>query len=339
MTAARTRGVVTDVQRFSVHDGPGIRTTVFLKGCNLRCVWCHNPETIPLGPQLAFIAANCVSCGDCVAACRNGAIGWSGPRGGAWGGGSRPGEDGCVPRAGRDGRDGRDAALESRETPVTDFSRCRACFDCVDACVAGARVVIGRTVEPAALAAEVLVDKPYYGDDGGVTFSGGEPLLQKDFIAAVAELCRAEGVGCAVETALCFPWTAIEDVLRRLEPVMFDIKALDSDLHKRLTGRPNRAILANARRLAEAKRQVIVRTPVIPGLNDSEIPAIAEFVASLGNALYYELLPYNPFAEEKFARLGKPFALNGLQPPSRVRMRALVDQAARSGVKVKQMED
>jgi pyruvate formate lyase activating enzyme len=302
-TPALAMGVVTEVQRFSVHDGPGIRTTVFLKGCNLRCLWCHNPETIGLRPQLAYLAANCVGCAACVEACPSGAITW---------------------QAGR---------------PVTDFARCGDCFACVEACFAGARVRIGRAVAPEALLAEIMADKPYYGDDGGVTFSGGEPLIQRGFVAQMVELCRREGIHCAVETALAFPWGSIKAVLASLDLVMFDVKAMDEALHRRVTGRSNKQVLANARRLAEAGIPAIVRTPVIPGVNEQEVVAIAEFVATLDNVTAHELLPYNPFAEEKFTRLGLPFAVAGLKAPAASRMRELVDLARAAGSPARRMED
>ena len=299
------RGIVTDIQRFSVHDGFGIRTTVFLKGCNLRCLWCHNPEAIAPKPQLAFVRARCIACLDCIGACGNDAIRLDAPSGRA----------------------------------ITDFARCRNCFDCVPVCYAGARVIIGRAVEAAELVDEVAVDQPYYGDDGGVTFSGGEPLMQRRFLGEVVDLCERRGIGCAVETALCFAWKSIEDVIAKFRFVMYDIKAMDDSRHRALTGRSNRLILANARHLADAGIQAIVRTPVIPEVNADQVPAIAQFVAELPNVLYYELLPYNPLAEDKFSRLGQDFALAGLGAPSPEQMKSLVNQARSYGLPVKRTDE
>lgn len=295
-------GIVTDIQRFSIHDGPGIRTTVFLKGCNLRCWWCHNPETLHPGPELRSLPSRCIGCGACLEACK-------------WG-----------VHVMRDGQ-----RLFRRE-------RCVACGLCTRTCYAGALVLVGRKTSAEDVLAEVLEDEPFYNDSGGgVTISGGEPLFQAEFTGEVLRLCKERGIHTAIETNLAWPWEHVASVLPFTDLVMLDIKTLDSLHHQEATGAPNTQVLENARRLSREDKPLIVRTPVVPGFNDApeDIEAIAEFVMRLSGLEYYELLPYHPLGEDKYRSLGLEYRLNGLKPPPRERMRDLADAARRRGVPVR----
>lgn len=268
-------GLVTDIQRFSLHDGPGIRTTIFLKGCNFRCFWCHNPETICPSQEIQVYPEHCVSCGACLAQCTHGALSENGYQ---------------------------------RE-------RCTACGACARACYAGARVLVGSKMDGADVLDTVLTDREFYRDSGGgVTISGGEPLLQRDFTLDILRRCKADGIATAMESNLAWPWAHIAPLLPVLNLVMMDIKLMDEERHREHTGHGNKLVLENARSLARNGMPLIVRTPVIPGVNDTpeEISAIAAFVATLPTLQYYELLPFHPLGEGKYASLGLPCRTQGI---------------------------
>lgn len=297
-----SEGTIFNIQRFSVHDGPGIRTTVFLKGCNLRCFWCHNPESWHPHPELQFFPDLCIGCGRCLRAC---------PRG---------------------------AHESNEEGRVLRRDLCTACGACARTCYAQALVHVGRQVAADEAVAEILKDRAAYDESGGgVTLSGGEPLLQPAFVRDVLEKSKAQGLHTAVETALHVNWRIIEEILPPLDLVMLDLKLMDPGRHRSATGRDNALILANARRLGAAGIPLIVRTPVVPGVNDTaeEIGAIASFVSGLPNVLYWELLPFHRLGEGKSRSLGREFPAAGLQPPGKERMRALLDVAASAGVEVR----
>ena len=295
-------GVVSDIQRFSIHDGPGIRTTVFLKGCNLRCFWCHNPETHLMQPQLQVYLDRCILCGACVLACPHGA---------------------------HELRDGQH---------IFHRNLCQTSGACVDTCYSQALVMVGKYMTVDDVMAEVLRDKPFYETSGGgITLSGGEPLLQPEFAAAILARCRAEGLHTAIETAAHVPWERLAALLPLLDLVMMDIKLMDSDQHRACTGVGNERILANARRLGQAGPPLIVRTPIIPGVNDTEaeVAAIAAFAAGLTNLLYYELLPFHPMAAGKYESLGMTYRARDLKTPPRARMEALAEVARGAGIPVR----
>lgn len=263
-------GLIFDVQRFSVHDGPGIRSTVFFKGCPLRCAWCHNPESLRPHPELDFDARRCRTTGDCLASCPAGAL--------------RAGSDRVV-----------------RE-------RCDACGQCVASCPFGALRLVGRTVTVDALVAEILRDRAFYqSSGGGVTFSGGEPTRQLAFLQAVATRCRDEGVGVTLQTCGLFAWDSFAPLLPLFELIHFDLKLLDDDEHRRHTGASNRVILANARRLVEHGAPVTFRMPVVPGITDSEhnLGLAADFLAGLGVGTM-RLLRYHAMGQAKLERLDYP---------------------------------
>lgn len=285
-----TKALVFDIQKFSVHDGPGIRTLIFMKGCLLTCVWCSNPESQSRAPELAFYGERCVRANRCIEVCPTQAISVK--------------ENGLV----------------------LDKSLCNLCGKCVEACYAGAWKMFGMVVDVDHVMREIEKDAIFYRNSGGgVTFGGGEPLLYTDFISAVAKRCQSEGIPVAIETCGYVSWRNLESVLDNVGLVMFDIKHMDPKMHKELCGRSNQLILKNLKHLSQRDDiEVVVRVPIIPGLNDTEdnINNTARFVASLrGNIKRVELLPYHKFGENKYERLGREYALKGLKIPSDERMR------------------
>ena len=282
--AAVVRGTVFNVMRYSVRDGPGLRTTVFLKGCPLRCRWCHNPESQAAGREVVFREERCIACGDCAEACPEGAIAAS-P-------GEKPGQVG----------------------------RCLACGACVEACVAEARQAIGRELTTDALMEEVRKDVAFFEESGGgVTFSGGEPLAQPDFLEAILEACRGEGIHTAVDTSGAVPYELLERILPHVDLFLYDLKLMDEARHRRETGASNRPILENLRRLARAGRRITIRFPVVPGINDDDdnIAATGRFVASLNGVRDVQLLPYHKTGEGKYGLLKRRGRerIGGDEPP------------------------
>ena len=293
-------GRIFNIQRFSIHDGPGIRTTVFLKGCSLSCAWCHNPESIARQPELVFFPAKCIACGRCFEACEHGAL----------------------------------RLVDGQRR--YDKARCRLCGRCAEACYAEALVMEGRDETPESVVAEILKDKPFYDNSGGgATVSGGEPLVQADFTAAILARCHEREVHTCLDTAANVPWEAFEKVLPHTDLVLLDLKIMDGRRHREATGTGNERILANARRLAGADCPVVVRVPVVPGHTDDEanLAAIADFLADFPSLDHLELLPYHRFAEAKYRRLGRAYPLEGTEPPTREQLEALAAVVARRGIR------
>lgn len=263
-------GIVTHVQRFSVHDGPGIRTTVFLKGCQMHCPWCHNPETYRAPPELQVFAARCIGCRAC-ASCPEQAHEWT------------------------------------DYGHVFHRERCAACGHCAEVCYAKGLVLVGQTKTAEEVVAEVLADRAFYqSSGGGVTVSGGEPLVQLEFTRAILARCQQEGIHTAVETNLARPWECVERILPVVDLFLVDVKLLDDADHRRWTGVSNRQTLDNLARLDAVGRPIVVRTPVVGGVNDrpEQIAEIAQWLAGLASVMDYELLPYHPLGTGKYEALG-----------------------------------
>jgi pyruvate formate lyase activating enzyme len=271
-------GRVFDVQRFSLHDGPGIRTVVFLKGCPLRCAWCANPESQRAAREIAWFENLCAGCGRCAAVCPQGAV----------------------------------TMDEGR--PLTDRRLCAACGECAAACARGARRLMGREVTVDEVMAEVRRDAPFFRrSGGGVTFSGGEPLAQPELRAECLRRCRRWGYHTAVETCGQARWEDVAAAAESTDLFLYDLKQLDTARHAELTGAGNELILENLERLLGLGAVVTVRVPVVPGANDdrASLTALADFVARHPGLRSVELLPYHPLGAHKYDALDlawTPFA-------------------------------
>jgi pyruvate formate lyase activating enzyme len=270
------KGTVFNIQRYSLHDGPGIRTTVFLKGCPLRCWWCHNPEGMSPEPELSFIEARCVRCGQCQTIC---------PR----------------------------TAGGHVQTPVEN---CILCGACAEVCPTQARRIIGRDMTVEEVLAEAIKDRVFYEDSGGgVTFSGGEPLMQGEFLGVLLQGCKSAGLHAAIDTCGYAPQEELLDLAALADLVLYDLKVMDDGQHRRLTGVSNAAILDNLRALGRVHRNIWIRVPVIPGVNDGpeNMEAIAREAAALPGVRQINLLPYHKTGSHKSAAV--PLVLASASAP------------------------
>ena len=293
------QGQVFNIQRFSVHDGPGIRTAVFLKGCPLSCVWCHNPEGISPRPEILMTPSRCVGCGECVAAC---------PRG--------------LP-----------VAFESPS--VQDADCCLLCGACADACPTEARQMAGRVMSVGEVVEVVLKDRIFYDDSGGgVTFSGGEPLRQAGFLGAALEACRAKGLHSVVDTCGLAPKEDLLAVAEVTDLFLFDVKMMDDDKHRRYTGVSNHQILANLEALGRTAQAIWLRVPVIPGVNDDaeNLEATARLAARTPSVERVCLLPYHPLGESKSRRLNRDSSLPDLEAPTPGELQSVVEMMEAEGI-------
>ena len=262
---------IFEIKRFAVHDGDGIRTTVFFKGCPLKCVWCHNPEGILAKSELAYYAHKCISCGECLSVCPTGAH-----------------------------------TIENGKHAF-NCEKCIVCGKCVGACLGNALTLYGKETTVDELLPILLQDKEFYDhSDGGVTFSGGECMLQIDFLKAILEKCKENGIHTAVDTAGNVPWDYFEKILPYTDLFLYDVKCISEDLHKDGTGFSNRLILENLQKLSDKNAEIIVRVPVIPEFNgnDYEMQKIADYLKDL-RISKVELLPYHAMGEHKWTAIGK----------------------------------
>ena len=295
-------GFVFDIKKYAIHDGPGIRTTVFFKGCPLHCQWCQNPESWEIHPELGFRTGRCIRCGKCVEVCT------------------------------------RQAITFTEDQPSTDPNKCNLCGECVDACVAGAREIIGQEITVGEVMTEVEKDVVFYDQSGGgVTFSGGEPLMQPEFLLALLNQCQKQGIHTAVDTSCYAEPQIIDQVADKTDLFLCDLKHMDSDIHKRFTGVGNNLILDNIKRLSQAGKEIIIRIPVIPGFNDDQpnIEATGKFAASLPCLSGIDILPYNRGGMEKSARLSAETKLMQTETPDEDTMNSIARILNNYGCEVK----
>jgi pyruvate formate lyase activating enzyme len=302
-------GLVLNIQHFCTHDGPGIRTNVFLKACSLRCKWCSNPESIDPKPELAYKEKQCLGekqCGFCLKnVCPESAIY-------VVGSGDR-----------------------ADDKVRINWDLCTNCGQCVPVCPSNALTMFGQEMTVEQVLDEVEQDSSFYRQSGGgITLSGGECQLQPDFAAALLEGAHQRGINTAIETAFNVPWAFVEKVLPHVDVVLHDHKLTDSERHRKWTGVPNKRILENIKKAYQTwpDKTFIARTPLIPGVNDDEehIRAVLAFIRPHKNVIDYELLPYMRFGESKYGFLGRMYEMRDFEPPTAetlARLRAIIDEA------------
>lgn len=303
-----TIGLIFNIQRFSVHDGPGIRTTVFFKGCPLNCWWCHNPESQESRPAVSLLPDRCIDCGSCLDACPNEIAG---------------------------------PLVRQALSPDNGSRPCLRCGACAEACPSGARMTIGKPYSVDEIMHELDKDQIFYDEsEGGVTFSGGEPLAPKsktNFLLACLAACRERGYHTAVDTCGHVPREQLIAAASRVDLFLYDLKLMDDRLHRRYTGVGNGLILDNLKALSSAGANVWVRVPLIPGINDDSenIEATAAFLSSFEVPYPVCLLPYHKVGGDKYRRLGKTYRLSKIDPPAGDHLSGIADCFRARGLEVK----
>jgi choline trimethylamine-lyase activating enzyme len=275
------KGTIFNIQRFSIHDGPNVRTTIFFKGCNLKCLWCHNPESISFKREVEVFLERCINCGRCFEICNKSAH-----------------------------------YVDVQGIHRMHRNQCDGCFNCTNDCFAEALVGVGTEITVDDLMKSILLDKSYYmNSGGGVTFSGGECMLQIDFLKALLTKCKENGIHTAIDTAGNLSWSYFEKVLDVTDLFLYDLKAADSKVHENLTGVGNALIIENLKKLYTAGKQIHVRIPYILGVNDDQLNGIGLILKDL-DIQKVELLPYHRLGESKYKSLDKDFALRNISIPS-----------------------
>lgn len=273
------KGYIFDIKHFAVHDGPGIRTTVFLKGCPLKCVWCHNPESIGKEKQLGYISHKCVNCGKCALVCPSGAH-----------------------------------SIDNDGKHVFDRSKCILCGKCTKGCSAKVLTLYGEERDIELIEKELLEDSDFYDNGGGITLSGGECLTQASFCKELLKRMKAHGIHTAVDTSGFVGREAIEKVLPYTDLFLYDMKAFRPEIHEKCTGHTNEIILENLKFLDEMGKKIEIRIPYVPEYNDDEMEKIAEFLKSLKNHVSVRVLPYHNYAGTKYSSLNMKNTLPGNVP-------------------------
>ena len=273
-------GIVFDIKRYAIHDGDGIRTTIFLKGCPLCCKWCHNPEGLDTKIQLGYIANTCMGCMRCIKRCKKGCL-----------------------------------SIENGQIRISES--CDACGECVEYCPTNSLKLIGQEMSLDRLRKEIEKDRIFYETTGGgVTFSGGEVFMQTEFLLDALKMCKEMGVHTTIESSFMTRFENIKKVLNYVDQFIVDIKLMNADMHKEYTGVSNEIILNNIQKLMEYDVSLLIRTPLIPNITATKenLVAIGEFVSKLEHTVDIELLNYNPLAESKYPMVQQEYTLNGLKP-------------------------
>ena len=292
--------LITDIQRFSLNDGPGIRTTVFFKGCNMRCAWCHNPETLSMSQDLMFYPSKCIGCGKCF--------------------------DTCLVHAHK----------FENGVHIIDREICAKCGKCADICYAEALMMSGKEMTVEQIMSEIRQDKAYYdGSNGGVTLSGGEVLCHTEFATEIARACRKEGFSVAIETNLSMPYDHISSLLNEVDIIMADLKLFDDGMHKKYTGLSNKNTIENIIKISDIP--MIIRPPLIDGVTATKenLRSIAKLLEGKENLIYYQLLNFNPLGASKYQSLDKANDFSLLRPYTNEQMKEFGEMLSDINIKVK----
>jgi len=293
-------GLISLIQRFSVQDGPGMRTTVFMKGCSLSCWWCQNPESINPAPELMVNDSKCQMCGKCADSCSVDAI-----------------------------------YIYPEEGRKIDRTKCNRCFECVDVCPTGALKKVGEYMSVAEVMKEIEKDEIFYQKSkGGITISGGEPLFQAAFVTSILSSCKQRGFHTALDTSGHGPWHALENLFKYVDLILYDIKHMDPILHEKATGQTNELILSNLRKIPPDKR-IWLRIPIIPGFNDDKenINKIEEIAREV-SVEKISILPFHKLAEGKYQQLGHKFPAADVHIPSTEQIQQIMAAVEGHGIKV-----
>lgn len=272
-------GRIFAIKRFEIHDGDGVRTTLFLKGCPLRCAWCHNPEGLSPAIQLGYLAEKCLHCGHCTALCT--------------------------------------AHHMEHSQHIFEPALCHTCGQCAITCPSSALTLFGTERTALSLLPDLLADRAYYeATGGGVTLSGGEPMAQPEFTREILALLKKENIHTALDTCGFAPRAAYESILPYTDLFLFDLKAADPETHLRCTGQRNDLILENLRFLDESGLPIDIRIPLVPDMNDTELPAMARLLQSMKHLRKVKILPYHHYSGSRYQSLRMPYSLSALTPPS-----------------------
>ncbi|WP_291636669.1 trans-4-hydroxy-L-proline dehydratase activase [Clostridium sp.] len=295
------KAIITNIQKYSVHDGPGIRTTIFFKGCPLNCLWCHNPETQNPNTEIMFFKERCTLCGSCLKRCPQ-------------------------------------KAIEFVERyPIINESKCTLCGKCSDFCPSNARELVGEEITVKDLMKEILKDEAFYDEsNGGVTFSGGEPLVYVEYLNNVLQACKGRGIHTTIDTSGYASWEQFEKIVDKVDLFLFDIKHMNNEKHLKYTGVENVIVLDNLKKLSESGSNIYIRMPIIAGVNDDDenIDLAIDFISKL-NIIHVNLLPYHKIGMDKYKRLNMEYKLTGLEKPSDLVINKIAEKFKKAGIKIK----